>query len=124
MRSRTHKIQTKQRFRINTRMVMWLCTKSLSLFFYSVRDNTNSRYLTILHLISSIHKQVSYFTVSMTTHDISRMFFKERKVKITLSVKLNFSPSRHLFYHRHLEGRAISCSFQNFSAVFLHLVQN
>lgn len=66
--------------------------------FSSVRDNTNSLYLTILHLTLGIHKQISYFTVSMTTHDISHMFFKEEKVKITLSVKLNFSPSPHIFY--------------------------
>lgn len=46
----------------------------------------------------SRHSQLSYFTVSMTTHGISRMFLKEGKVKITLGVKLNFSPSPHLFY--------------------------
>lgn len=40
----------------------------------------------------------------MTTPDISRacFFFKEGKVKITLSVKLNISPSPHLFYSQTL----------------------
>lgn len=61
-------------------------------------DKRNSLHVTILHLIPSIHKQISYFTVSMTTTDISCMFFKEGKVKITLGVKLNISPSPHLFY--------------------------
>lgn len=51
---------------------------------------------------NSKHSQLSYFTVSMTMHDISRMFLKEGKVKITLGVKLNFSPSPHLFYSQTL----------------------
>ena len=83
----------KLRFGINRKMV----TLSLSVFFYSVRDNTNSLYLTRLHLTSSSHKQIPYFTVSMTTHDISGMVFKEGKVKITLGVKFFSFSSPILF---------------------------
>lgn len=76
--------------------------KSLCLKKNPAADKRNSLHVTILHLIPSIHKQISYFTVSMTTPDISLMFFKEGKVKITLGVKLNISPSPHLFYSQTL----------------------